>query len=447
MSRDEKRPLRRAITYQDGSMSRDRELPLPPEFQEQINQVQAIGCIAPFLALLSRFGVGGDRLKNFVADFRELKAQAAELAELPVAFHEGFAERGWLISESTSLETARAALSGLECCSINDAEDLLASDYEGDRLDFVVKRLCQTQGFKLRKAQLQEALTLTHEGRYLAAAPLLLIVADGVGEDEFKKSIFSDGVDLEELHSLAGQPDALPRLVKQMCRTRRKTTEETVSFPYRNGILHGRDLGYGNRLITAKCWSFLSNIADVIRAREAKRSLNPEPEPSISDLLDRHANTLDQRERITAWRARPISRDRINVFAEPTTYDLVSDEPETALADFLRAWKGNNFGRMGALTVYFDNRPVNRRAGEIRKMINGVTLIGAVIICIEDKMPAITEITVDLSYSVESGNRSDRFTFVMNCVDDDGELAVHGDKAAHWLVLPSYQGWATQHRT
>ena len=424
-------------------MSQDRKLPLPPEFQEQINQVKAIGCLAPFLALLSRFGIGGDCLKNFVADLKDLKDQVAELAELPVAFHEAFAELGWLISESTSFDTARAALSAQKSCRIDDAENLLAADYEGDGLHFVVKRLCQTQGFKLRKAQLQEALTLTHEARFLAAAPLLLIVADGVGEDVFEKSIFSEGVNLEELHSLAGHPDALPRLVKQMCSTRRKTTEEYVSFPYRNGILHGRDLGYGNRLITAKCWSFLSNIADVIRAREAKRSLNLAPQPSFSEIVDRHADTMDQTERIARWVPRPISKDRINVFADQVTYDVDSDEPESALADFLRAWKGNNFGRMGALTVYFDNRPVNRRAGEIRKVMNGLTLIDAVIICIEDKTPAITEITVDLSFVKEIGKHSDRFTFVMNCVDNDGEPAIHGDKAAHWLVLPSYQGWAS----
>ena len=427
-------------------MSRYRKLQLPPAFQEQISQVHAIGCLAPFLALLSRFGIGGNRLKTFVADFRDLRDQVAELAELPVAFHEAFAELGWLISESTSLDTARAALSVQKSCRIDDAENLLAADYEGDRLHFVVKRLCQTQGFKLRKAQLQEALTLTHEARFLAAAPLLLIVADGVGEDVFEKSIFSEGVNLEELHSLAGHPDALPRLVKQMCSTRRKTTEEYVSFPYRNGILHGRDLGYGNRLITAKCWSFLSNIADVIRAREAKRSLNPAHQPSFSEILDRHADTMDQTERIATWVPRPNSKCRINVFADQVTYDVDSDEPESALADFLRAWKGNNFGRMGELTVYFDNRPVNRRAGEIRKVMNGLTLIDAVIICIEDKTPAITEITVDLSFIREIGKHSDRFTFFMNCVDDDGELAVHGDEAGNWLVLPSYQGWASQQR-
>ena len=427
-------------------MSRDREFPLPPEFQEQINQVQAIGCLVPFLALLSRLGIGGDRLKNLVAEFRDLKGKVAELAELPVAFHESFAELGWLISESTSLDTARAALSAQAGGRIDDAEDLLAADYEGDKLHFVVKRLCQTPGFKLREAQLQEALTLTHEARFLAAAPLLLIVADGVGEDVFKKSIFSEGVNLEELHSLAGHPDALPRLVKQMCRTRRKTSEKYVSFPYRNGILHGRDLGYGNRLITAKCWSFLCNIADVIRAREAKRSLHTAPQPSFSEILDRHANTKDQKERINAWVPRPISKDRINVFADQVTNDAASDEPESALAEFLWAWKENNFGRMGALTVYFDNRPVNRRAGEIRKTMNGLTLIDAVIICIEDKTPAITEITVDLTFVNDLGEQSDRFTFSMNCVGDDGELAVHGDKAANWLVLPSYQGWANRQR-
>ena len=427
-------------------MSQDRKLPLPPEFQEQINQVKAIGCLAPFLALLSRFGIGGDRLKNFVADLKDLKDQVAELAELPVAFHEAFAELGWLISESTSFDTARAALSAQKSCRIDDAENLLAADYEGDGLHFVVKRLCQTQGFKLRKAQLQEALTLTHEARFLATAPLLLIVADGVGEDMFDKSIFSEGVNLEELHSLAGHPDALPRLVQQMCCTRRKTTEEYVSFPYRNGILHGRDLGYGNRLITAKCWSFLSNIADVIRAREAKEALNPAHQPSFSEILDRHADTMDQTERIATWVPRPIFEDRINVFADPCKYLLNSHEPESALVEFLRAWKKNNFGRMGALTVYFDNRPVNRRAGEIRERMNGVTLIDAAIICIRDKAPAVTEITTDLTICNESRKRANRYIFNLNCVDEDGELAVHGDEAGHWLVAPSYQGWAIQQR-
>ena len=74
-------------------MSRNRKLPLPPAFQEQINLVRAIGHLEPFLALLSRFGIGGDHLKTIVADLKDSKQQATKLAKLieeflnPMAIH------------------------------------------------------------------------------------------------------------------------------------------------------------------------------------------------------------------------------------------------------------------------------------------------------------------------------------------------------------------------
>ena len=406
-------------------MSRNRKLPLPPAFQEQINIVRVIGHLEPF---------------------KDLKEQAIELAKLIEEFHEAFSELGWLISESTNIETTKAALAAHKDCRVDDAEDLLATDYEGERLHFVVTRLCQTEGFKLRKEQLQEALTLTQETRYLAAVPLLLIVADGVGEDVFQKSIFSEGVNLEELHSLAGQPDALPKLIREMCRTRRKTTTEHISFPYRNGILHGRDLGYGNRLVTAKCWSFLSNIADVIRAREAEEALNPPSDPSLSETLTNYVQTKELSERIEAWTPRPVFEGRINVFAESEIAFFDSGEPEAALVEFLQAWKKNNFGRMGALTVYFDNRKVSRRAGEIREILQGLKLIDAAIVRIIDSTPAVTKITVDLTFCVDGEKRNDQFVFTMNYVDGSGEPTLRGEEVARWSVIPSYQGWAIEQR-
>lgn len=406
-------------------MSRNRKLPLPPAFQEQINIVRVIG---------------------HLESFKDLKEQAIELAKLIEEFHEAFSELGWLISESTNIETTKAALAAHKDCRVDDAEDLLATDYEGERLHFVVTRLCQTEGFKLRKEQLQEALTLTQETRYLAAVPLLLIVADGVGEDVFQKSIFSEGVNLEELHSLAGQPDALPKLIREMCRTRRKTTTEHISFPYRNGILHGRDLGYGNRLVTAKCWSFLSNIADVIRAREAEEALNPPSDPSLSETLTNYVQTKELSERIEAWTPRPVFEGRINVFAESEIAFFDSGEPEAALVEFLQAWKKNNFGRMGALTVYFDNRKVSRRAGEIREILQGLKLIDAAIVRIIDSTPAVTKITVDLTFCVDGEKRNDQFVFTMNYVDGSGEPTLRGEEVARWSVIPSYQGWAIEQR-
>ncbi len=106
-------------------MSRNRKLPLPPAFQEQINLVRAIGHLEPFLALLSRFGIGGDHLKTIVADLKDSKQQATKLAKLIEEFHEAFSELGWLISESTNIETAKAALAAHKDCRVDDAEDRL----------------------------------------------------------------------------------------------------------------------------------------------------------------------------------------------------------------------------------------------------------------------------------------------------------------------------------
>lgn len=40
-----------------------------------------------------------------------------------------------------------------------------------------------------------------------------------------------------------------------MTRSRNKTTTEDLTLPLRHGILHGRDLGYSNQMVAAKCWA------------------------------------------------------------------------------------------------------------------------------------------------------------------------------------------------
>ena len=413
----------------------------PPAFEKQLNEMRAMGRLVPFLGLLGRFGIGSEKLRRALTKAAGVSAQLDQLEALPTDFHSAFAEAGWLLSESTSLTTAQEALSDVAAGRFDHAENRLASDYEGDLLGFVVMRLRQIRAFRERLSQLQEAQRLTMEGRYLASAPLLLIVADGVGEDAFGKSIFSEGADLEELNSFAGQPDALPMLIKAMCRTRRKTIEDTIVFPYRNGILHGRDLGYGNRLVTAKCWSLLSNLADVIRARDAAAALKPERSPSLGDSIAQHRATMQMKARIEAWTPRTTWQGRLSLFPES---DVAFDEstPEAALAAFLGAWRADNFGRMGALTVYFDNRPVNKRAGEIRQLLEGIRLLDAVVTRIEDKAPALAKIDADLTFFVERiGHRTESFTFVMNSLNDAGDVVLRGDEDARWQVAPRYQSW------
>ena len=320
-------------------MSNPRDISLPPAFQEQIDEVRSFGRLVPFLRLISWFGIGGDLLKNLDREFKDVEAQVDSLVRLVGSFHNAFSELGWLFSDSTSVETAEKALEAHMKGNSDEAEILLASDFDGDRLNFATMQMCQLDEFSKRRAQLGEASALTREGRYLAATPLLLVIADGVGTDAFGKSIFAKGVNLEELNSFAGQPDALPELIRKMCRVQRKTSSSDNGFPYRNGIIHGRDLGYGNRLVNAKCWSLLGNIADVIRARRAGQALKTESKPSLREALASHAHTKRVNQRINEWVRRPVIEERVRISAKAAS-PMGTGEPESAVVDLIQALEG-----------------------------------------------------------------------------------------------------------
>ena len=419
-------------------MSNPRNLSLPPALQEQIDEIRAIGRLVPFLRLLSWFGIGGDRLKNSIQGLKDTKAQFDSLIQLIKSFHEAFSRLGWLFSDSTNVETARKALEAYPKGNINEAEILLASDFDGDRLNFVVMQMCELDEYRERRDQLREASALTRERRYLAATPLLLIIADGVGADAFSKSIFAEGVELEELNALSGQLDALPELIRELCRTRRKTSNCEISFPNRNGILHGRDLGYGNQLVNAKCWSLLGNIADVIRARRTGRSLKSEHKPSFKEAISRHAETRRLGQRIDGWVPRSVKDEPIQVSSD-SGIDVETGEPESAMVEFLQAWRDGNYGQMAKMTYHNGEMPINRRAGEIRELMQGVTLDDAVIARIEDIAPAVTEIAVDLKLRSNDQDFINGFVFRLICRDNLGGTAVHGDEGARWLIQPDYQ--------
>lgn len=416
----------------------------PSDFQKMVNTAKALGAASPILGLLARTGIDGDKMRSIQSQLNDIVEQAEELTELPPRFSKAFSALGWVFSESIPLEDTKSALELAEKGDLEAAEDALCSSYEDDRLSYLATMLRQTPTFKERYWQLQEAVMLTHRQRFIASIPLLLIIADGVGMDYFKKSIFSDGVDVNELGSLAGQPDALPSLIKNMCRTRRALNTDEIQFPYRNGILHGRDLNYGNRFVNAKCWAFLINISDVIRAREAAKYREPEPEPTLVEAIESLSRTRKRSAEIEAFQPRPTFEGTIDVLSDTASFQ--EGTPEFALSCFLKAWSKNNFGKMGQMTVYYDNRPINKRAGEIREMMDGFVLTGATIKRIKDKAAAVTEVLAEMSFEFQGNAGQSEFGFSLQSCNEAGEIRLPSEDGATWQVYPRYQGWAMQQR-
>lgn len=417
-------------------MSDNHGFSLPPESQKTVEQIRAFGKFAPFLKLISWIGIGGDGLKTFIRELDNIQVRTNFLVQLTFSFHAAFSEKGWIFSDSMNVETAQKALDAHLKGEPEEAEAILANEFTGENLDHIIQRMCLLKEFSLRRHQLQEASRLTREERYVAATPLLLIIADGVGSDAFKKSIFSNDVDVNEPDSFAGQPEALPKLIHKMGGMRQKTIRDDLTFPYRNGILHGRDLGYGNRIVNAKCWSLLVNIADVIQSRKTPHT--PEPKPSFRELLEGIARSGEIRKALDKWEPREVIDKPLRVSAE-TLDQLDGAEPEATLFNLLMAWKGGNYGRMAEITLYSDQMSRNQRAGEIREHMEGLNLIDATVTKIEDKAPARSDITVELKFSRDDQEFTNSFVFNMISQNEDGDITVRGDEEAKWWANSHYQ--------
>ena len=135
---------------------------------------------------------------------------------------------------------------------------------------------------------------------------------------------------------------------------------------------------------------------------------------------------------------RPVIEERVRISAKAAS-PMGTGEPESAVVDLIQAWKAGNYGRMAEMTQDKDKKPINKRAGEIRDLMERLTLTDAVITRIKDIAPAVTEIAVDLEFRSDDQEFTNSFVFRMICQDKAGRSAIHGDEGASWLIPPDYQ--------
>lgn len=100
---------------------------------------------------------------------------------------------------------------------------------------------------------------------YSSCVLYLLTVIDGITQDIDKQYGFfsnpiNDKLELKNdtyLNVDKINKTSLQEVNKLLYLSRNKTNNEPITIPYRNGILHGRDLNYGNKVVASKCWNIL----------------------------------------------------------------------------------------------------------------------------------------------------------------------------------------------
>jgi len=380
----------------------------------------------PFIYKLS------PKAKVLKGQFLEIE-KISHILDLPDQFNELFAEKGWICYDSLPQSTVEKSVQLALESNFEQAYELLINTVDQTYIDSVLRKCKKRKHFKDRLTLL-ELLKLDYlEQRYHACIPLLLALLDGLANDISKHiGFFTEGLDLELFDSMTAHETGLPFLKTIMNSPRKTTNTQKIHIPYRNGILHGRDLNFNHKEVASKCWWALASLLDWADERELSRQ--PEQKRSLSQAINDYQETKEHSKRITAWQKRPTEHE--NYWIEQTLETIEIDSPEHALLVFLTAWKAKQWGKMTPLLLH----NIGKHQGTVTKdLVNDYKkfeLLNYQIKHSEDQTPASTKILTHVEYIKNGTNHEQEIAISLNYANSiDGLPELRGEPNGKWYIL------------
>jgi len=419
-----------------------RDIPHIKQTLENARNMKAFKDAMPLLGpVLRLFGIDTKGMKDALSEADNLQRMAEDLASVPDRFNDLFSARGWIIYDFMNLDAAKTAISQAEAGDMDGAEAYLVEYYSPETVEWKLRTMYGVKAFRPRMELAEKALVDYREERYHACVPVVLALLDGMVNEvhERRRGFFAHEVDLEAWDSIAAHSKGLNVLTKIFQTGRYKTTTDQITIPYRNGIIHGMDLGYGNRIVAAKSWAALFAARDwAVRAEGGKLTEPPkEPEKGLLQVLreagEQRRRLNEDRARIEAWSRRNIQIGTdIPATGEPEVFAEMS--PERKLVEFLTYWKARNYGRMAQCFARMLQTSVNKDAARVRGNYQSKRFSSFELLEVDDQAPAITEIKVRLQYE-EGQVVSREVTFRLLNEDSESNPAVRGKPGSEWGIV------------
>ncbi len=397
-------------------------------------QIAGFEAILRVNSLLRVIGLSSKKIQEQKRKIAELKAQLKVIKETPTKFNRIFSDRGWVAYDSLNHQLMIEMIQLSETDSIEKAESKMLDYLSPENLRFEYLRLNALPELRRRSKFLEYAKADYAAKRYYAVVPILLMIIDGTVNDILKKGFHSDKADLDVWEAITGIDGGINKIKSIFSKGRYVTRDEPLDLPYRNGILHGTDLGYDSYLIAAKCWHFLFVVRDwaLSKQSEAKRKADFEEEKKPTPLRE----SLKQLQRIEKekaaiknWKKREINQSYIDEINEND--DIPKRTPEYIAKQFLSLWVKKNYGYMAKLywAQYFPNsKPIIR---EIRNQFSVWPLTSYHIQSIEDEAPGISEIIVD---GILEDNKVAHFKMRMLYEGEDGFAKPRDIDSGNWKL-------------
>lgn len=398
------------------------------KLKNDINTIQLISFLLP---------------KDKQTEIKKLQKQIEEIDRTATLFNNYFTDLGWCAYDSMNTPLMQKAISEYESAGADAGEKVLLNYYKGEVKEIVHWLKNKAEPFAQRYELLQSAFDDHFSGRYYASVPLFLIIIDGAVNDFTKsKGFFAEGTDVTAWDCLVGCSDGLTKLKSIFNKGRNRTNHGEIRLPYRNGILHGRDLNYGNEYVSCKCVALLFALADWMRMKDSEENRKSKFEkesnpPPISESLKKLKENALIREEMGQWRKRTVIVGK-DIPAVPTIADCAEYQYVIPLIKAFSAWSSKNYGE---LSLHFKNlfsyeQSDKKRAGECRKMFSTKSFCSFEIKEIEERACAMTRILVQVDWEIDGKHFSEPLEFGSTYQNENEKTALPWRRNGEWVLIP-----------
>lgn len=407
-----------------------------PTSAELLQTVEGMKHLSKIVSFLEKLGIKNAKLSKAFEQVPDLVQKTNDLIHLPDRFNDHFSKVGWVAHESMNMELMKEAVKLADADRFAEAEHLLTEHYDEETLHWGLTFMKGLEEYRPREELAQKAKEDYLAGRYHACIPVVLTIIDGIVNDIEQKGFFAQGVDLTAWDSIAAHSSGLQELANLFNESRKKTTTEKITIPYRHGILHGRDLGYANEIVAAKTWAALFAIKDWALAikQGGKHPKEKEPEPGLMEIRKSYAKVQEEKSKIEAWKPRMLTVGKdCPETGVPEVYE--AESPERTLALFMQYWMKNNYGGMAQLIKTFGDIPGSGHAGDVRENFQDKLIKDFRFLNIADKAPAATEITVEVDISYNNRPIKKEIQVRLLHEDEAGNPIIGDEPKGKWLIL------------
>ena len=406
-----------------------------PSIKHMREQIRAFKLILGANKALNFLGLGSKRIAELQKQYDDICVKMKEYTQYPAKFNRYFSKEGWLAHDTFEFSKLKQIVDEYEARGSDASTKMLLDYYSPDNLADKIFFFIGVEELCIRSRFIELALEDYKAKRYHAVVPLLLMIMDGAVNDAVGKGLHAEGISLYAWDSLTTADGAINDIKEIFQRGRRKTRTEEIAFPYRNGILHGMDLGYDNKVVAAKSWCFLFVVRDWIAAKKSesvrRKAFDEETRtPTFREIVDTMAKTEKLKLAVAAWSAREMSEEYIQELNQNLSAD--ADTPEHTVFQFLEFWKKRNYGSMAELFWSSVTADQKRYAGEVRLQFSHINVVSYSIQRIADEASAITEVFISLNESTDEC----RYTkFRMIYEGKDGDATARGIIGGTWRIV------------